>query len=260
MKQIFSWEDEEIKTLFKYVEVKKSDGVPLITIFANFAKCVGREQNSVRNFYYTALKKIKLNSKLCEDFGVNLNVHSAKQIKSFTKSQTSELINKVDKLIDCGFSVRGACLKLANGDATKMIRIQNKYRSQNKQKKDSSMGNIIKMPVKNIMSDEDINALFLGLLKLVKKQEEDRARFKVQAELETANEKLKNALKEIVIRRAEIEKLQSEISLLKKASIQKTQMQIKNRVKELEHKKAKDLISDFVASKNTKQRQMFIKN
>lgn len=261
MCKCFSWQKEEIKTLFKFVEIKKSEGEPLIKIFESFAKCVGRGKNSVRNFYYTVLKEINTNPELNDDLKINLKEHSAKEVKSFTKSQTSDLIKKVNNLVEGGYSVRGACLKLANGDATKMIRIQNKYRSQNKSKKENNMGNIIKMPVKNVITDEDINALFFGLIKLVKKQEQDRARFKVQAELETASEKLKNALKEIVIKRAEIEKLQSEISLLKADNTQNAQTQIKNRIKALQqHKKAKDVISDFVASKSIKQGQSAVKN
>ena len=29
----FSWENEEIKTLFKFVEIKKQEGMPLVKIF-----------------------------------------------------------------------------------------------------------------------------------------------------------------------------------------------------------------------------------
>ena len=54
------WEDEEVKALFKFVEIKKEEGMPLIKIFADFGKRVGRCQNSVRNYYYEEIVSLLL--------------------------------------------------------------------------------------------------------------------------------------------------------------------------------------------------------
>ena len=62
-KEFCAWQDEEVKSLFKFVEVKKSEGVPLIKIFDEFALKVGRRQNSVRNYYYNEIKELTKNEK-----------------------------------------------------------------------------------------------------------------------------------------------------------------------------------------------------
>ncbi len=226
MKQINMWEDEEVKSLFKFVEVKKSEGVPLIKIFKQFGDKVCRRQNSVRNYYYKEIKQMQKNPKRAKNLQINLCNHLAKTPEHFSKDQTAEVVNNIKDLLKEGYSVRGACLKLSHGDATKMVRLQNKYRSEVKYKNEqTNTSNIIKMPVKKeVLAENDITALFLGLVKLVKKQAEIKASESVQKELITSSQKLKTAILEIATKQVKIEKLKNEIALLNK-KIQKMQEQ-----------------------------------
>ena len=117
------------------------------------------------------------------------------------------------------------------------------------------MGNVIKMPLNNnLMSDEDIDALFLGLIKLVKKQEMEKAKNYMQIELESANDRLKKAIKDIVLKKAQIEKLQSEISLLKHQIAEQKEKDVIKKVKAVQVKTAKDLIGEFVSTKGESER------
>ena len=261
-KEFCAWQDEEVKTLFKFVEVKKSEGVPLIKIFDEFAKCTSRQQNSVRNYYYKEIKHLNENKDRLIKLGINLKNHLSKTPEPFSENDTKNVIENIKKLINEGYSVRGACLKLAGGNATKMVRYQNKYRSEVKYKKVEKMekmDNIIKMPIKkDIMSDEDINALFLGLVKLVKKQEASKAKMLFENELVHANEKLKRAIIDIANKQSQIEKLKTEISVLNKKVSDKYEINAMNNVKlAKKFTSANQVFKDFVSAK-AKENQRFL--
>ena len=162
--QIGKWQDEEVKTLFKFVEIKKDEGMPLVQIFKSYAFFTKRQPNSVRNYYYKEIKLLTVDKTRMKRLKIDLSKHEAKNICPFDDIDTKWIIDRIQELIEQGYSVRGACLKIANGDVSLMVRYQNKYRSEMKNKKRlDNMGNIIKMPANpNVMSDEDINALFLG--------------------------------------------------------------------------------------------------
>lgn len=248
-REVGNWEDEEVKTLFRFVEIKKSEGVPLIKIFKEYAEKTYRHQNSVRNYYYKEIKALGENMERLNKLKIKLENHIAKTPEPFNSGETKNTINQINELLEKGYSVRRACLELADGDATKMVRLQNKYRSEVKYKKENNMSNIIKMPSNNLMSDEDINALFLGLIKLVKRQEEEKAKIQSQIELSTANDRLKQALKEIVLKKAEIEKLQRKISLLNEEITQQKEKEVIKKIKYVQKHTAKELIGEFVSKK-----------
>jgi len=266
MQKFNVWEDEEVKTLFKFVEIKKGEGMPLIKIFDEFACKVGRCQKSVRNYYYKEIKILNDNKNRCKRLGINIKEHFAKEPKPFSKTETNNIIERISLLLENGYSVRRACLTLAEGDATKMIRYQNKYRSMLKNQLGNKAGNInknlnkggylsmptniIKMPTKrNVMSDEDIKSLFMGIMKLVKKQAVEETKEEYESKLNSANQKLKNAMAEIVIKMANIEKLQSEIELLKTRIEKSKNQQIESRIKSVKNKSAQILLKEFVLKK-----------
>lgn len=257
-KEIGNWEDEEVKTLFRFVEVKKSEGVPLIKIFKEFADKTCRHQNSVRNYYYKEIKSLGENIERLNKLKIKLKNHVAKKPLPFNSGEAKNTINQINQLIEKGYSVRRACLHLACGDATKMVRLQNKYRSEVKSKKEDNMNNIIKMPTNNIMSDEDINALFLGLIKLVKRQEAEKAKMHTQIELLTANDRLKQALKEIVLKKAQIEKLQEQITLLNEQITIQKEKEVFKKIKYVQSRTAKDIIGEFVAQKQPNKKLLKI--
>lgn len=213
----FVWSDEEVKTLFKFIEIKKQEGVPLVKAFAQYATKTLRHANSVRNYYYKELASMLNDPSRAKKLEINLSNHSVTKSRPFSKEEETEMVEKIDSLKEQGYSVRRACLQLANGDVSDMIRLQNKYRSIIKAKEQpKSMGQIIKMPVKpERITDDELKALFLGLVRLVKKQEVESARALVENELFDANQKLKNAMEELAIKHNYVEKLKSELLMVK---------------------------------------------
>lgn len=246
------WSEEEIKALFKFVEIKKNDGVPLINIFKQFAQKVGRMQNSVRNYYYKEVTNLLKNKERSERLGINIQKHKVLEVKSFSRKDEEELKNKVEELRSQGNSVRKSCLILANGDATKMIRIQNKYRALIKEES-KKVNNVIKMPIKkNILNDEDINSLFLGLVKLVKKQEFEKVKLLYEGNLSESNNKLKNAIAGLIEKDNKIEQLKKQIKLLES----QTEILKRNVVKNgetLKKKNANKLLNEYFKNEEEKR-------
>ena len=239
MENFSNWDNEEIKTLFKFVEIKKSEGVPLVKIFEQYANCTQRQKNSVRNFYYKELSNLQEDKMTAKNLGICLNNHIVNKGVPFSKAEEKDVVQKIGALTKEGYSVRKACLTLSNGDVPTMLRLQNKYRALTKHKeKKSSMGQIIKMPTRSdSLSEEDLKVLFLGLVRLVKKQEYQNAKNIFEKEIFSANEKLKKAIAELVVKQNKIEQLQSEISLVKSKLEAQKEYLIKKRIGVVNNKK-----------------------
>lgn len=247
------WSDEEVKTLFKFVEIKKYEGLPLIKIFAQYAQSTQRHQNSVRNYYYKELQGLIKNESRCRYLGIDLGAHFAKKIEPFSNDGAKSLIQSIDEMRAEGYSVRRACLTLAGGDASLMIRYQNKYRLETKYKKERDMGQIIKMPNKQTaITDEEVNSLFLGLIKLVRKQEFQKVKKSMEDKWQDSNSKLKEAIAEIVVKNRKIEQLQSQIRLLQNEQDKEKLNRIDRKIqkaKVLVEKSAKKTIKEFIKGK-----------
>ena len=183
--EIGKWSDQEVSALFRFVEANKDKGTPLIKIFKSYADLTKRHQNSVRNYYYKEILSLSNDNVRAKKLGIDLSMHVAKNVKPFSDEDTGKLINEINNLLGQGFSVRRACLTLASGDVGLMIRYQNKYRLETKYKKGSgNLNNLIKMPTRQSgITDEEINALMLGLIKLVKKQESEKVKRNLSDEL-----------------------------------------------------------------------------
>ncbi len=252
MNNFSKWDNEEVKTLFKFVEIKKSEGMALINIFNTYANLTQRKQNSVRNYYYKELLYMTKNKQRAKDLQIDLTNHSVNRGVPFSKDEEESVVKEISKLVEQGCSVRKACLKLSNGNVPTMLRLQNKYRALTKNK-GKSMGQIIKMPIKNEkITEEDIKALFMGLVKMVKKQEQENMKTIYENELFRANEKLKMAFAEIVVKQNQIEKLKAEICLVKNKLSQNQEFLIKKRI--IKNKKtASKAIKEFFDKNTSKQ-------
>ena len=165
------WNDDEVKNLFAEVENCKKKSVSLKEAFVNHAKKFSRKPNSVRNYYYHEVDNLKDDVKRCERLSIDLRLHQKNHFENFDENEQSLLVEKIDALVGQGMSVRSACYKLCKGDLTLMTRYQNKYQSVKKEKlKTKNVDNVILFKNKQkVLTDNDINSLFLGLVKLIKK-------------------------------------------------------------------------------------------
>ncbi len=126
MNKINGYTAEEAGSLVKFVCEGKSRGLTLTRIFESYAQKTGRAKGSVRNYYYSLLKKRDDENVKGVLAGTNLK---AEKIKPFTDEETDKILRAILTEKSKGVSVRRAVLKLADGDDKLMLRYQNKYRN-----------------------------------------------------------------------------------------------------------------------------------
>jgi len=111
------WKDEEKLMLWDEVKKAQKIGAPLKRVFETVAQKTGRKPNSVRNYYYMKVKETGEIEQKPSTF------------TPFTKEEIYTLLRTLLAAGAKGESIRGASLRLADGDKTLMLRYQNKYRS-----------------------------------------------------------------------------------------------------------------------------------
>lgn len=212
------WNDQEVVDLFNLVEDIKGQNKPLKLAFVTHAEKYHRKPNSVRNYYYFELEQLKKDIEKTKKLGINLNLHEKIEFDYFSVEEQDKLIGEIDNLVKAGLSIRKACLQLSGGDVNKMLRYQNKYRNFISKEKQSTLpDNIITFTnkKKELLSDSDINSLFLGLVRLVKRTAIEEQAEKAKKEKESSNQTLRKAMVEINKREREITKLKDDLLKIK---------------------------------------------
>lgn len=205
-----SWSNQEIITLFETVAEFRKNKKPLLSAFSAFAKQTGRNAQSIRNFYYAKLKEVESDKNLQNIFHINLDNHKKTKQNFFTKEEYEKSMKQINSLTQKGYSVRKACLEIAGGDLKEMLRLQNKYRSQD------NTNNITVMPQKkqSKLSDEEITSLFLGLVKIVKNNAKENASDELFLEIEHANNELRKSIKILAEKEREVKILRKKFEIL----------------------------------------------
>ena len=216
------WENEEVLSLFERVEKAKKSGRPLKDAFLEHAKKYARQPNSVRNYYYHEVDNLKNDEKRRKLLKVNLDKHKKSAIEYFTPEEEKQLMAKIENMVQKGCSVRKACFTLANGDVGQMLRFQNKYRNfLSKKGQTEKPSNIIKFTnkKKDILSESDLNSLFIGLVRLVKRSALEEVNDKYRIEKENANAKLRQVLAELSKKEEDLDSLKKSFRKLKEENI-----------------------------------------
>ena len=112
------WQKQEIEALQKGIGDAEKSGESLRSVFDRLSIELGRKPNSIRNFYYAQVR-----AQPEPDSG------RALPFETFTQSEVEQLIEHVLTARAQGLSVRACVRNLADGDRTRMLRYQNKYRS-----------------------------------------------------------------------------------------------------------------------------------
>lgn len=215
------WKNSEVASLFKVIEEKKEKGASLRRAFEEHAKKYNRKPNSVRNYYYQEIDKLGRDGARVKKLKIDLKKHVKNRSESFSKEEETILVNKIEHLLKQGKSVRNACYLLSNGDPTKMLRFQNKYRNHKKSLQGGKVeeGNIIQFSSskKQSLSENDITSLFMGLVRLVKRNIASELEQKQSKEKENLNQKLRKTIamlgekdNEILTLKEKFEKLKRE--------------------------------------------------
>lgn len=207
------WSDEEVKSLFKDVENAKEDNKPLRDAFSAHAKKFNRKTNSVRNYYYHEVDNLSMDIVRKNRLRINLEKHIKNKLIPFSKEQEEKFLKEIKSLTSNGMSVRSACFKLSNGDMTLMTRLQNKFQNM---KKEREPNNIITFRKKQkILTESDINSLFMGLVKLIKKNTTEEMTEKFKEEKETKEYLLKKAYLELNKKEKELNTLKERYESIK---------------------------------------------
>ncbi len=229
--KILGWDISEIKILMNLVS--KREEKSLIEVFDNFAKQTNRKTFSVRNFYYKLLELANIDDKIAQVLNKNGIENAEIRTNHFSSTETENLL-RILLNNEKNISVRRACMELAKGDDTLMMRYQNKYRNALKNQpelvsrildelkskqirvREVEPNNIMVMPLaKQLITEKEIQSLFGGLIRLVKKSAEQEISTQLKREAEFANTALQNSL--IDLRRKEIliKELQEQNLILK---------------------------------------------
>lgn len=112
------WQKQEIDALQQSVEAAERSGESLRSVFERMSRQLGRKPNSIRNFYYAQVRAAQ-----GED-GARTT-----PFETFSPEEVEQLVEQVLTARAQGVSVRACVRQMADGDRTRMLRYQNKYRS-----------------------------------------------------------------------------------------------------------------------------------
>lgn len=111
------WQEQETSRLFSAVQAARGSGAPLRQVFEELSQDLGRKPNSIRNYYYACLRQQEQETPRAPTF------------VPFTEEETHELLRQVLTGCGQGMSVRACVMRMAEGDHSRMLRYQNKYRA-----------------------------------------------------------------------------------------------------------------------------------
>ena len=233
------WKNSEVKELFNVVEDYKDKNKSLKLAFIAHAEKYGRKPNSVRNYYYHEVDNLKLDGKRLQKLGINLSRHNKSNINYFSPEEEQKLMQEVDALVKKGVSVRKACLTLSGGDVSQMLRYQNKYRNflarNKKEEKPQTPQNVIAFKKNSkMLTDGDIQSLFLGLVRLVKKNAQEESEQRYKDKLNEAKNLLQKAIVSITSKERDCDKLKEEITRLKSENTKLADLNLKLRCSQAE--------------------------
>ena len=118
------WSEFESNLLWETAEEAQQRGLPLKAVFERIAQQTGRRPNSIRNYYYAQVRQ--------QEGGQA----RAQRFVPFTQEEVDWLMEQVLRARAEGQSVRACLQKLSEGDHSRMLRYQNKYRSVIKNRPD----------------------------------------------------------------------------------------------------------------------------
>jgi len=118
------WSEAEEELLRERLSNAAHEGTPLREVFDMVALDTGRKPNSVRNYYYTALR-----SHFAGNEEPALVRRERSSFTPFTDDEIRQLLKNILTKQASGMSVRACAMALGSGNRSRMLRFQNKYRS-----------------------------------------------------------------------------------------------------------------------------------
>lgn len=111
------WQEDEIELLFNAIQTATKAGRPLREAFTHVGEQLQRKPNSIRNYYYARVRETPELAPRQTPF------------RAFEADELHQLLRQVLIGRGGGESVRACVTRLAEGNRSRMLRYQNKYRS-----------------------------------------------------------------------------------------------------------------------------------
>lgn len=115
------WSDDETSMLWNEVCACSEKGQPLRIAFDKIASATGRKANSIRNYYYAAIK--------AGEVPQEVPTGRAMPFTPFSTNEIDDLLREVLMAQGRGISVRACVTAMGGGDRSVALRLQNKYRA-----------------------------------------------------------------------------------------------------------------------------------
>lgn len=205
---------EKIKKMFTIIKKERSLNNSLNYALDKVSIALKLKRESAKNFYYKSLKFLEENKSLAKNNNIDFIEFRKNNFEKFNEEEKKNLVEFIDSNLTKGISIRQSCLELAGNDAKLMLRYQNKYRNIKKLKSKKEKG---KMNVINIskakdklskkVSDSEINALFMGLVRIVKRAAIESANTELKTECEIANQNFRQTIIDLNKKEEELKKL-----------------------------------------------------
>ena len=208
---------DKIKNLFLNLQqLKKNKNISLNKAIEIVSNTLRIKKESTRNFYYKTLNFLRQNPDIAKSLGVDLNYFVKKDFEKFENSKKQDMFNFITNNLKLGKSVRQSCMELANNNAKLMLRYQNKFRNMQKQKTKKGENINMQQNVINItkakkemnkkITESEINSLFLGLVKIIKKSAQENADEELKIECKEANQNFRQTLIDLNKKEVELKK------------------------------------------------------
>lgn len=208
---------EKIKTLFLNIQKLKQDKkISLNKAIESVSNTLKIKSESARNYYYKSLNFLRLNPEIAKNMGIDLNNFIKKDFERFESDKKQYMFNFITSNLRKGKSVRQSCMELANNDAKLMLRYQNKFRNMQKQNNKKGENKPMQQNVINItkakrdmnkkITEREINALFLGLVKIIKKSAQENMEEELKTEVEEATQNFRQTLIDLNKKEVELKK------------------------------------------------------
>ncbi len=131
MDKIYGYKQKDVIGLAEFLAKKGSRS--LSSVFAEYGAISGKAKGTVRNLYYALAKKSNSDKEFCEKY-LNGKPIKISNIVEFDPIEEKELIKSILKSKSDGKSTRSIIMQMADFDAKKALRYQNKFRNAIKTK------------------------------------------------------------------------------------------------------------------------------
>lgn len=131
MEKIYGYKRKDIIGLAEFLHQRGN--ASLTETFEKYAVLHGKAKGTVRNLYYALAKRSNEDKEFCDAY-LGGNPIKVGKITEFDYNEERDLIKNILLLKTQTKSVRGAIMKLANGDGKIALRYQNKFRNAIKNK------------------------------------------------------------------------------------------------------------------------------